>query len=321
MRPLVSHLALDQAAQGLDQAAQADDLRNRHCKSLASGEPKHSAFQRFAVVDALLVSAIPDSLSWDEATVLPLGLSTAASGLYPKRFLALPYPKADSPNPDGKGKVLLVYGGSSSVGASAIQLAAASGVRVVTTCSPANFDLVKSLGAAAAFDYRTPKDELVSSLVAAIEKEGSEYAGAFDAISEHGSVELCAQVALKAFGGSGQKFVAATLPPPQELPEGISSEWSASSSLFHPLAPTVPQPLDAAVALAVFAIDVALKEDAAVARAVYHDFVPAALKAHSLQAKPDPLVAGRGLESVQKGLDRQKEGVSARKVVVTGIQE
>jgi len=236
VRPLVPHLALDQAAQ-------ADDLRNRHCKSLASGEPKHSAFQRFAVVDALLVSGIPDSLSWDEATVLPLGLSTAASGLYPKRFLALPYPKADSPNPDGKGKVLLVYGGSSSVGASAIQLAAASGVRVVTTCSPANFDLVKSLGAAAAFDYRTPKDELVSSLVAAIEKQGSEYAGAFDAISEHGSVELCAQVALKAFGGSGQKFVAATLPPPQELPEGISSEWSASSSHFHPLAPAVPQPL------------------------------------------------------------------------------
>ncbi|GAA5916996.1 hypothetical protein JCM8208_003425 [Rhodotorula glutinis] len=266
-----------------------------HCKSLASGEPKHSAFQRFAVLDALLVSAIPDSLTSEEATVLPLGLSTAASGLYPKRYLALPYPKPDSPNSDGKGKVLLVYGGSSSVGASAIQLAVASGLRVVTTCSPANFDLVKSLGAAAAFDYRTPKDDLVSSLVAAVEKEGTEYAGAFDAISEHGSVELCAQVALKAFGGAGQKFIAATLPPPQDLPDGISSEW-------------------------IFAIDIALKEDAAVARAVYHDFVPAALKAHSLEAKPDPLVVGSGLENVQKGLDRQKEGVSAKKVVVTGIQ-
>ncbi|TNY23705.1 NADPH quinone reductase [Rhodotorula diobovata] len=266
-----------------------------HCKSLASGEPKHSAFQRFAVVDALLVSPIPDSLPLDQATVLPLGLSTAASGLYPKRYLALPYPKADAPNPEGKGKVLFVYGGSSSVGACAIQLGVASGLQVITTCSPANFEFVKSLGAAEAFDYRTPKDELVTKVVAEVEKQGSEYAGAFDAISEHGSVETCAEVAIKAFGGKRQKFIAATLPPPKELPDGISSEW-------------------------IFAIDIALKEDAAVARAVYHDFVTAALKAGSLQAKPDPLVVGKGLESVQKGLDRQKEGVSAKKVVVTAIQ-
>lgn len=262
------------------------------------------------------MSPIPDSLPLDQATVLPLGLSTAASGLYPKRYLALPYPKADAPNPEGKGKVLFVYGGSSSVGACAIQLGVASGLQVITTCSPANFEFVKSLGAAEAFDYRTPKDELVTKVVAEVEKQGSEYAGAFDAISEHGSVETCAEVAIKAFGGKGQKFIAATLPPPKELPDGISSEWSA----WDFSTPDEVAEADAECPPAVFAIDIALKEDAAVARAVYHDFVTAALKAGSLQAKPDPLVVGKGLESVQKGLDRQKEGVSAKKVVVTAIQ-
>lgn len=37
-----------------------------------------------------------------------------------------------------------------------IQFAKLSGYRVVTTCSPSNFEYVKSLGADAAFDYRSP---------------------------------------------------------------------------------------------------------------------------------------------------------------------
>lgn len=36
--------------------------------------------------------------------------------------------------------------------------------------------------------------------------------------------------------------------------------------------------------------------------------------------KPDPLVVGEGLRSVQHALDRQKKGVSASKIVVANIQ-
>ena len=35
-----------------------------------------------------------------------------------------------------------------------------------------------------------------------------------------------------------------------------------------------------------------------------------------MQAKPDPVVIGKGLESVQHALDIQMKGVSARKVVL-----
>jgi NADPH:quinone reductase-like Zn-dependent oxidoreductase len=48
----------------------------------------------------------------------------------------------------------LVFSGATSVGMFAIQLAHLSGYRVVTTASPKNFDLVKSLGADAVVDYR-----------------------------------------------------------------------------------------------------------------------------------------------------------------------
>jgi len=47
---------------------------------------------------------------------------------------------------------LFVYGGSSSVGQYAIQLAKLSGYNVVTTASKRNHELVKSLGADLVFD-------------------------------------------------------------------------------------------------------------------------------------------------------------------------
>lgn len=47
-------------------------------------------------------------------------------------------------------------GAAQRVGCSAIQFAVAVGYQVVTTASPKNFDLVRSLGASHAFDYRSP---------------------------------------------------------------------------------------------------------------------------------------------------------------------
>ncbi|KAF7536047.1 hypothetical protein G7Z17_g13107 [Cylindrodendrum hubeiense] len=49
---------------------------------------------------------------------------------------------------------ILIWGGSSSVGLYAIQIAALYGFKVFTTCSPRHFELVRSLGANNAFDYR-----------------------------------------------------------------------------------------------------------------------------------------------------------------------
>lgn len=51
------------------------------------------------------------------------------------------------------GRSILVWGGSSSVGAYAIQLASLGGFKVVATASPANFDYVRSLGADVVVDY------------------------------------------------------------------------------------------------------------------------------------------------------------------------
>ena len=57
--------------------------------------------------------------------------------------------------------------------------------------------------------------------------------------------------------------------------------------------------------------------DEALAKAIWADFLGQALEMGSLVPKPDPLVAGHGLGEIQKGMDLQKKGISARKVVVT----
>jgi hypothetical protein len=53
---------------------------------------------------------------------------------------------------------------------------------------------------------------------------------------------------------------------------------------------------------------------------IWRTYLPTALSVGNIVPKPDPLVVGEGLRSVQHALDQQKKGVSAAKVVVANIQ-
>ena len=44
--------------------------------------------------------------------------------------------------------------------------------------------------------------------------------------------------------------------------------------------------------------------------------MPEAMEAKALRPVPSPVVVGKGLEAVQKALDRMAKGVSAEKLVV-----
>lgn len=82
----------------------------------------------------------PKNLSFNEAAALPVGGMTALFLLNKARL--------------SKGQHVLVYGASGSVGSYAIQIAKEQEATVVAVCSRSNFDIVKSLGADSAIDYR-----------------------------------------------------------------------------------------------------------------------------------------------------------------------
>jgi NADPH:quinone reductase-like Zn-dependent oxidoreductase len=117
------------------------ESRFRHALGRATGDPKHGGFQLYTVAHEITVSPIPDSLPYENGVVLPLAISTAAAGLYQKDFLALPYPTV---NTKPSGKTILIWGGASSVGSTAIQLAVSSGLEVVSTASKSAYDAISS---------------------------------------------------------------------------------------------------------------------------------------------------------------------------------
>lgn len=80
----------------------------------------HGAFQHYTVLRTSLTSHIPDSISFERACVIPVGLSTATCGLFMKNYLALDLPTVQTLG-KRKGKTVLIWGGSTSVGCNAIQ--------------------------------------------------------------------------------------------------------------------------------------------------------------------------------------------------------
>lgn len=270
--------------------------------------PAEGAFQTYAVLLAYMASPLHDAMSFEVAAVMPLALSTAASGLFEADCLALDHPSATStPN----GKTLLIWGGSTSVGSNAIQLAVAAGYEVTTTASPRNFDYVTRLGASCAFDYNSKT--VIADIIKAL--RGSTFAGAL-AIGA-GSASACLDVAGAC---EGNRFVAMATPPASfdYVPFG--------KGRIRQLIPTLACFITGNVGLAVKTRRKGARTkfiwgssllNTQVGPMIYEEFLPAALAEGRFVAAPDPYVVGNGLAQIPAALDRQLEGVSARKLVVT----
>lgn len=173
-----------------------------------------SGFQEYVLLSEHMTTRIPQSITYEQASVLPLGLSTAACGLFQADQLNLRRP---SLNPESIGETVLIWDGSSSVGLNAIQLAVSAGYEVFTTCSPSNFALVKNLGASQAWDYNS--QGVVQNIIAAF--EGKICAGAFTV--GNGAAEKAFDILrhVKFAGGRKKNVAMATYPMPDPTPTNL----------------------------------------------------------------------------------------------------
>ncbi|KAF3903566.1 Zeta-crystallin [Arthrobotrys entomopaga] len=185
----------------------------------ADGTPEgqaNSAFQLYFSAKPQFIAKLPDNTSYAGGSVFPLCMATAASALFQKDKHGLELPKI---NPDPQGKVVLVWGGGSSVGACAIQMLVGAGYDVATTANGRNLEAMKEIGAKYAFDYtkETVEEDIISAL------KGQDSAGAFCAVMGPDIIR-CGQIVDKL---GGKKFVSTILPtniPTMEgLPEGVES--------------------------------------------------------------------------------------------------
>ena len=176
---------------------------DRVCSALLGmnpSEPSIGAFSEYTAAMEWLLLQIPPSLSFEEGACL--GISFMTTGLALFKSLGLPGHPLE---PTTKPQPVLVFGGSSATGTAAIQLVKLAGFEPIATCSPHNFDLVKSYGASAVFDYKAPD---CTAQIRKYTKNNIRFA--MDCISTVASMQFCYQ----AIGRAGGRYT--TLEPYSE---------------------------------------------------------------------------------------------------------
>jgi len=94
---------------------------------------KQGALAELAVADFNRANLIPEGMSFEEAASLPVAALTALTGMRRCKV--------------SSGTTILINGATGGVGHFAVQIARAKGAHVTATCSSANTELAKSLGA------------------------------------------------------------------------------------------------------------------------------------------------------------------------------
>jgi NADPH:quinone reductase-like Zn-dependent oxidoreductase len=108
---------------------------------------KQGALAQFIAIDQKSLWTIPGEMSFEEAASLPIAALTALNGL--RRCEV------------AKGTRVLINGGTGGVGHFAVQIAKAKGAVVTATCSEANAELARALGADETIRYN--KEDLAST--------------------------------------------------------------------------------------------------------------------------------------------------------------
>lgn len=130
-------------------------IGDRVCALLPGG-----GYAELVAVDAGLVLPVPAAVDLVEAAGLPEAVATVWSNVFRLGRLAA-------------GETLLVHGGSSGIGSTAIQLGRAFGAQVIATAgSETKTAFCRELGADAAVDYRT--QDFVAAVLAATDGRGAD---------------------------------------------------------------------------------------------------------------------------------------------------
>jgi len=181
----------------------------------------NGAFASTVIAKGGILAKLAENISFEEGATLGVGISTVGQGLY--QSLGLPFPPATVQEPTS----ILIYGGSTATGTLAIQFAKLSGLEVITTASPHNFDLLKRLGADQVFDYR---DADVGAKIR--EATNDKLAYVFDTISEHGSPEISA-AAISSKGGHYSSILAVQSLPRDDVKISFTVAYTALGEFFN----------------------------------------------------------------------------------------
>ncbi|KDE06882.1 hypothetical protein MVLG_02770 [Microbotryum lychnidis-dioicae p1A1 Lamole] len=150
------------------------------------GGDRTGAYQQYSIAPSHTTFHLGPETSFEDGSTLTLAYMTAVIGVYQRLGLPQPGQKKEGSKKEG----LLIWGGATTVGYFAIQLAKMSGLYVVAVAG-SSAPLLSSLGVDEILDYRNKSHE---DLVSEIRKA---YDGqlhyAFDVVSENDTLETIAE--------------------------------------------------------------------------------------------------------------------------------
>ena len=247
---------------------------------IASNNIDEGAFQEYTIAYENATTKLPEHVSFEEGSVLPMAVATAGIGIFPCLEIARP----TSGHKESGG--FLVWGGSSSVGTAAVQIAKSLGFTVFAVSSPHHHRYINKLGAKATFNYND--SEVVDHIISAAKSHGVEIKYAYDTISEASSLQQVARV-LHAFGG-GKLCITLEWPKEVEKPADVT-----------------------AVHTGAFRILIDEKEFGGW---LFNDWLAESLANKTYVPSPSIEVVEGGIQSIQKALDLHKQGLSGKKLVL-----
>ncbi|KAJ5715232.1 chaperonin 10-like protein [Penicillium malachiteum] len=277
-----------------------------------SNDPAEGAFQLYSVMRENMITKVPEHFSHEQAASLGLGVVTATYGLFHKDYLGLDMPQHGQKYP----RAVIVTGGASSVGASAVQLAVSAGYKVFSTSSPKNFAMVKRLGAAEVFDYNS--STLVSDLEHAL--KGYKFCGAYSIGANADAV--CVSVIRERLAKSPElptkKFVALAggKPMAADAIKGAFGLYRMMGNMTGMMSKNAITKFFTGVQVKFIMMTDLIQADSCVSN-IYLEFLGPALANGQFVPAPEPKVVGHGLEKINEALEINQKGVSANKVVVS----
>jgi len=169
------------------------------------------SYAEYAIAPAGTTFHLPPHVSFEAGATLPLASMTAALALY--QHLELPTPW--NPVPKGREFPVLIYGGSSAVGAFALKFAKLSNLNPVITVAGSGVEFVKSLHAADyVVDYR--EGQVPATIKEILDGKQLKLMHAFDAICEHDSWKHILDVLAKTEPAVAKFNM---VDPPEPMPE------------------------------------------------------------------------------------------------------
>ncbi|KAH7128257.1 chaperonin 10-like protein [Dendryphion nanum] len=255
-------------------------------KIFSQKKAKYGGLQQYTVVDESEVIEIGNI---DFRLAVTLGSNTPPAALFGPKALNMRRPTIPaSPLPDSEAaKKIVIWGGSSAMGSLSISHAKQAGYTVISTSSPHNFDLLKSLGADYVYDHSDP-----DTIPKIRDLFPIDYW--FDTISLPSTLSTIFKILTPEDQPVTKAHILLLLPPSYPgmptPPEGITLQ-------FHLFSTKAPENAE--------------WQKWALSRGGY---LEQAIKSGALKGVPADVIGG--LEKVSDGIDAVHAGVSGKKVVI-----